>query len=1006
MLKKDTDITFKIDFDIIEKSLEQKLEFHAPAYIVSSLDEISKSQNVDIALCDFNSYQTNALHLIAKSIQESLNVNINFIDTDNCQYDTFYHSISNFNKSNIIIKEMKNPDKLYLTTPEMKQPLEYTIQVHFDGVNAHTDFRYKISKKTLGGWSFNNLKPGAIQEPVNNLKIAKKYLKDFSLEGNQYFEPLLQPKNIISKALKEHDKNWFNIDELEIKIDNGGESEKGNKYIITIEKGLVDIGMQLPYFHEYFLIGDKFSGQLRLKSIESDGREIEGQVPIKKGDIFWISNFSKTIKPYLLTKRSITKKAMPLPDSSGIPYSIHKDIPKEYKYWKESDKKRSFDMRKQLIESKLIQDDSIRNVDKKYRLVHKKLFLGADLSLLAKDCFTSFEFKQQNWLNNDGDIRRNAWYLSFKNIDLPSVCISNYTNIDSLDKISIIETENDLFGIEGDIDPNSKYNTSKSMLSNINNIDSGNVEIICKNKNSFDIDFSGTKLIGKYHFSREEPNSKYWLMSKNIPEKEKSAYEVVKSDNNIECINCIGYELEEKDLRPFTLFSPADISQSSKSLTEIAEQYSKNPYKSIGYTVQRIEKGLRCVVQGKDNKFLAYHVNSEDLYFLKINENIKKELLVLNDKIGDFVLDCNLVFNDDKIEHEDILKGLDTFLDNNDYHFSVLHIIYSSTLNIKKSLDKFSVNDLLNNTTYFSMPTINSFSDINIFKKVIKGLKDNRYNNDFLLKPKNNAYSENNIDSWQVFKEYRTINCIVLDKKKPDGRQKTNTYSFGLAVSSGVNYPKDKLVTLGKSLYVKAFVGIKSEDTFDISNKVSISFKSAKCLIRKGIFIDSSIKQNGLELSSVKSISFFDDFVSKLNPNEVEIEKLDLDYISICKGIEERYILGIVLEPDIVDGQNEVVSKQEIRQACFSFMENYKKLGVYHTEENKGRLAILENFLAPVTFTLGEREVVEGTWLMGIRVMDDSLWSKIKNGDITGLSIFGRSRRVANKKTTIKIRKV
>jgi DNA adenine methylase len=143
---------------------------------------------------------------------------------------------------------------------------------------------------------------------------------------------------------------------------------------------------------------------------------------------------------------------------------------------------------------------------------------------------------------------------------------------------------------------------------------------------------------------------------------------------------------------------------------------------------------------------------------------------------------------------------------------------------------------------------------------------------------------------------------------------------------------------------------------------------------------------------------------------------------------EERYILGVVLEPN--DGENgvlfnpdtqgDVYSAGEIRQAAHLFMEHYRNLGYQHQKlVTGGQLRILESYVSLVDMVVlpdgravgypsllealesGKVEIPQeaqviwrGTWLLGMRVVDDVLWSDFKAGRITGLSIGGSARRV------------
>lgn len=109
---------------------------------------------------------------------------------------------------------------------------------------------------------------------------------------------------------------------------------------------------------------------------------------------------------------------------------------------------------------------------------------------------------------------------------------------------------------------------------------------------------------------------------------------------------------------------------------------------------------------------------------------------------------------------------------------------------------------------------------------------------------------------------------------------------------------------------------------------------------------------------------------------------------------DERYVLGIVLEPEVVDAQGDIYSVEEIRAAAHRFMEEFGGLGFMHRLRVNGQVKVLESYLAPTDFALGELTVRKGTWLLAVRVLSDELWDRVKNGELTGFSIGGSARRV------------
>lgn len=123
--------------------------------------------------------------------------------------------------------------------------------------------------------------------------------------------------------------------------------------------------------------------------------------------------------------------------------------------------------------------------------------------------------------------------------------------------------------------------------------------------------------------------------------------------------------------------------------------------------------------------------------------------------------------------------------------------------------------------------------------------------------------------------------------------------------------------------------------------------------------------------------------------NEVALIKVD------APDTDERYILGVVLEPDEVDSQGDTISAEEIRDAAHLYMQEHGNVGLQHQTFVNDKIKILESYIAPADFEIGGQKVKQGTWLMAFRVLDDSIWKAIKSGLLTGLSIGGTGLRMA-----------
>jgi len=129
----------------------------------------------------------------------------------------------------------------------------------------------------------------------------------------------------------------------------------------------------------------------------------------------------------------------------------------------------------------------------------------------------------------------------------------------------------------------------------------------------------------------------------------------------------------------------------------------------------------------------------------------------------------------------------------------------------------------------------------------------------------------------------------------------------------------------------------------------------------------------------------------------LDVRLLKADDAAVAE--DQRYVLGVVLEPDVVDAQQDTYSADDVRKAAFSYMEDHQNVGLMHKTLVNGKAKIVESYLAPVDFALGTEKVKKGTWLMGVRVQDDALWEAVKKGTLGGFSIGGDAIRTPDEET-------
>lgn len=120
-----------------------------------------------------------------------------------------------------------------------------------------------------------------------------------------------------------------------------------------------------------------------------------------------------------------------------------------------------------------------------------------------------------------------------------------------------------------------------------------------------------------------------------------------------------------------------------------------------------------------------------------------------------------------------------------------------------------------------------------------------------------------------------------------------------------------------------------------------------------------------------------------------EIEK-DIVIVPVKKG-DQHICYGIVYEPDTVDAQGDSANAEEIKKAAYDFMEHVQTFKVMH-KGKKVNIKILENYIAPVDFTIAKKTVKKGSWVLVTRVLDSKVWKDIKAGKLTGYSMAGYAK--------------
>ena len=109
--------------------------------------------------------------------------------------------------------------------------------------------------------------------------------------------------------------------------------------------------------------------------------------------------------------------------------------------------------------------------------------------------------------------------------------------------------------------------------------------------------------------------------------------------------------------------------------------------------------------------------------------------------------------------------------------------------------------------------------------------------------------------------------------------------------------------------------------------------------------------------------------------------------VSFWKDDAKRIVYGVALQPHLVDSQGHTVTPEEVEAAAHDFLSNSRVIGVQHDREIDAE--VVESFVTQADMEVAGQTVLQGSWVLGVKLNDDNAWEGVLSGDLTGFSIGG-----------------
>lgn len=110
----------------------------------------------------------------------------------------------------------------------------------------------------------------------------------------------------------------------------------------------------------------------------------------------------------------------------------------------------------------------------------------------------------------------------------------------------------------------------------------------------------------------------------------------------------------------------------------------------------------------------------------------------------------------------------------------------------------------------------------------------------------------------------------------------------------------------------------------------------------------------------------------------------DVYLVTRDDGEYEQVILCELLVPDVPNSFGDIYTRESIREFAYEYARQGYGIDIDHSEEdvrNKD-LVVVESFIARP----GDPNFIEGSWVVGMKVLSDDVWQQVLDGELNGFS--------------------
>ena len=412
----------------------------------------------------------------------------------------------------------------FLDYPDEGKAYHYVVQHHYRGKTVHCDLRLETNQGFLIGWTLLDGITGEIKEPVMTLAQAKELdAKDIfkidwkkgEVKEREVRGGAIRPADVRAVEKKPEPLEWLDVEGVTPPGSVGATKEFPGVFTI-IDKGIAEYGAQKPYFHEYFFTQGKLKGRFAFRMIGRKAAKesaflppgIEEEAP--RVPYYWVLIQPIDQTPYVLSQGAIEKNWLPPKGISAIPKAMRAHIPERLKFWK-LPKKEALEARKELATMEELVPPRTTHSTAVNRVTGNQVTVNSSFILQHHwwrgQIVVRFGPSTEHW---DLRIRQDKkiWHLVLKNNPLETESVMGYEK--PCDDPAAMEK-----GKKGaeELEPGTSWNPTRDTPAFIKALDFGTCTTLEDSDTFKKVEFQGQELKGLYAFTREDPESDFWIMS-------------------------------------------------------------------------------------------------------------------------------------------------------------------------------------------------------------------------------------------------------------------------------------------------------------------------------------------------------------------------------------------------------------------------------------------------------------------------------------------------------------